>query len=296
MQPKCPDSGAATMARSVVLLALLSSLVPRPADAQSFDLGLDLGPVKWLALVVAVVAVGLVVYHALGSTGKKRQKGSGAGNKREGTHAEFVQRAAGLGFRLGESRTLERIATRLAPKSPHNLLTTSTGLDYLMADLQKRVTRRRKEVDILERIHAKLRKLRQQDVHERGSIRVEADMPIWVMEKKDPSQAEPVLVEDEEEEETDFDNLESVAGRLLDISEGGAAIRVDLPAKSGDRLDFWSADSRIVLSTLTAGVVSVEKEEDKAPVLHLHFIDPDLRELRMAMADIKEHTGERSRA
>ena len=42
-------------------------------------------------------------------------------------------------------------------------------------------------------------------------------MPIWVMEKQDPSQAVYPLVEDEEESETDFDNLESVAGRLLDI-------------------------------------------------------------------------------
>ena len=99
-----------------------------------------------------------------------------------------------------------------------------------------------------------------------------------------------IRVEDEEESETDIDNLESVAGRLLDISEGGAAIRGDLPLRSGDRLDFWSADNRIVISTLTAGVVSVEREENEPPVFHLPFIDPDLRELRLAMDDIKERS------
>ena len=57
-------------------------------------------------------------------------------------------------------------------------------------------------------------------------------MPIWVMEKQDPSQAVHPLVEDEEESETDIDNLESVAGRLLDISEGGAALRVDAATRS----------------------------------------------------------------
>ena len=58
---------------------------------------------------------------------------------------------------------------------------------------------------------------------------MEANFPIWVMEKKDPSQAVHPLVEDEEESETDFDNLEPMVGRRLAISEGGAAIRVDLP-------------------------------------------------------------------
>jgi hypothetical protein len=45
-----------------------------------------------------------------------------------------------------------------------------------------------------------------------------------------------------------------------------------------------------VISTLTAGVVSVEKEEGESSVFHLHFVDPDLRELRLAMADIKERS------
>lgn len=153
---------------------------------------------------------------------QKRQR-EGGGQDQPGDQASaFAQRATGLGFKLGESRTLEKIATRLVPKSPQNLLTTSTGLDYLMADLQKRAERRRKEIDMLEKLHARLTTLRQQDVHERESIRVEADMPIWVVEKKDPSQAELTLVEDEEDLETGFDNLESVTGRLIDISEGGA--------------------------------------------------------------------------
>ena len=134
--------------------------------------------------------------------------------------------------------------------------------------------------------------MREQDIHEREYPRVEADLAIWVVKKtRGAATGMVALVEDEEEQEGEvdvFENLESVAGRLLDISEGGAAIRVDLDVQKGDAVEFWSADNRIVLSELTAGVVSVNSRDDgESPTLHLHFIDPDLRELRLAIADIK---------
>jgi hypothetical protein len=117
-------------------------------------------------------------------------------------------------------------------------------------------------------------------------------MAIWVVKKGSQAPLEPEsLVEDEEaaeEEEDFFSNIESVSGRLVDISEGGAALRVNMGLKKGDRLTFWSADNQIVLAELTGGVITVNADGGEAPIIHVYFIDPDLRELRMALADIRE--------
>tara|TARA_Y100001960_G_scaffold320596_1_gene393757 strand:+ start:1017 stop:1268 length:252 start_codon:yes stop_codon:yes gene_type:complete len=75
---------------------------------------------------------------------------------------------------------------------------------------------------------------------------------------------------------------------LVDISEGGAALRVNLGLKKGDRFTFWSADNQFVLAELTGGVVTVNTDGGEAPIIHVYFIDPDLRELRLALADIRE--------
>ena len=137
----------------------------------------------------------------------------------------------------------------------------------------------------MNRIKGKIEKIKAQNIHERISSRVEAGIGIWVVEKKNEPLSDSVVVEDDESDENLFANIQSVAGTLIDISEGGAAISVDLNLGKGDRVEFWSADSGIVLSNLSAGVVSVEKSGEK-PILHLHFIDPELRELRLAIADI----------
>jgi hypothetical protein len=54
----------------------------------------------------------------------------------------------------------------------------------------------------------------------------------------------------------------------------------------GDQIQFWSGSPQIVLGETKAGVVSTE-EKDGAKVLHLHFIDPDLRELRAVIAELR---------
>ena len=58
--------------------------------------------------------------------------------------------------------------------------------------------------------------------------------------------------------------------------------------KKGDRFTFWSADNQFVLAELTGGVVTVNTDGGEAPIIHVYFIDPDLRELRLALADIRE--------
>jgi hypothetical protein len=277
-----------------------ASLAPLAAHAQGYvNTESELGSLKWVlyAMVAAVLAVTFVAFFR-SQTGAQRSEQS-AKRKQKVRLEEFRERAAALGFKQGESKTLARIAGKVSPKSPHNLLLSASGREYLMADLGKRVTRGEREIKLLDRIVDKLKRMREADVHEREYLRVEADLPIWVIPKKREQADDLVALAEDESGEDFFENLESVKGKLLDISEGGAALEVDLNTEKGDVIEFWSADNRFVLSTLAGGVVSVSPapsagssgESTESPgsanLLHVHFIDPDLRELRLAIADLK---------
>ena len=277
-----------------------ASLAPLAAHAQGYvNTESELGSLKWVlyAMVAAVLAVTFVAFFR-SQTGAQRSEQS-AKRKQKVRLEEFRERAAALGFKQGESKTLARIAGKVSPKSPHNLLLSASGREYLMADLGKRVTRGEREIKLLDRIVDKLKRMREADVHEREYLRVEADLPIWVIPKKREQADDLVALAEDESGEDFFENLESVKGKLLDISEGGVALEVDLNTEKGDVIEFWSADNRFVLSTLAGGVVSVSPapsagssgESTESPgsanLLHVHFIDPDLRELRLAIADLK---------
>jgi len=95
-------------------------------------------------------------------------------------------------------------------------------------------------------------------------------------------------VEDEDDAESEglFANLDSVSGRLLDLSEGGAAIDIEMDVERGDQVQLWSGDPKIIFGETRAGVVSIEKT-DETTILHLHFIDPDLRELRSVILQLR---------
>ena len=54
----------------------------------------------------------------------------------------------------------------------------------------------------------------------------------------------------------------------------------------GEQVQFWSGDPRIVLGETRAGVINT-KQTDTARILHVHFIDPDLRELRSAILQLR---------
>ena len=284
--------------RDLTLSAAVTLLVPCVLEAQKggyvkFGQSSDLGNYAWLLYIVLGAVIIIPAFYLFRSKTAAGRPSKATKQKKAKVSDDFKQRAAALGFTVGESRTLERIATRLTPKTPHNLLVTGSGQDYLMADLDKRISRRQREARLLERIKDKIKNLQGRDVHERESIRVETDMAIWVVKKVSQALEEPEsLVEDEEaaEEEEDnlFANIESVPGRLVDISEGGAALRVNLGLKKGDRITFWSADNKIVLAELSGGVVTVNADGGEAPVIHVYFIDPDLRDLRLALADLRE--------
>ena len=67
----------------------------------------------------------------------------------------------------------------IATQAPDTLLTTPGGRQFLMADLEKRIRRRQREVETLHGIQDKLEKMREEKSHDRAGIRVDADVPIW---------------------------------------------------------------------------------------------------------------------
>ena len=192
----------------------------------------------------------------------------------------FVQRAAALGFKATEMRNLRKIAQRISPKMPATLLTTESGRKYLKADMAKRIRRQEREIEMLRGMLRKLDEMNARTFRERETARVDAEVPIWLVEK--------VPDDDPAGDENHLINLEPVTGTLLNLGEGGAAVRVYAPLTAGDLVEFWSSDSQIWLSPIRSGVVEVERSEDEQkPTAHLHFLDPPLTEIRKAIQQIR---------
>jgi len=247
------------------------------------------GQMQWILLLVGLGIVGVIALKFITKTqterAQKRKRSAVQGSKSQA----FLDRAQHLGFRQNEARTVERIARRLAPKASLNLLNSGQGREFLMGDLEKGIVQRGREIKVLGRIKQRLEALRASDVHEREWVRVDANIAVWVSKQGLTNQETAALVDDEDEAEGEglFANLDSVSGRLLDISEGGAAIDIEMDVGRGDQVQFWSGDPRIVLGETRAGVVSIEKSDEGTTILHLHFIDPDLRGLRSAILQLK---------
>ncbi|MBT7457846.1 MAG: hypothetical protein HN796_28400 [Gemmatimonadetes bacterium] len=284
------------MQRLIRLIAIVC-LTQIPAHAQrtylKFDQGMDLGFAKWIMLVGILAGLAHLTYWFMTKHLKEsRARARTASTKAQRSHA-FEERATALGFRQGEARTVERIAMRLSPKTPLNLLNSANGREYLVGDLDKRIAKRQGEVRVLEKLKARLVVLRDQDVHERETPRIEANLAVWVLRRRSPVETELFDDEDATDSEDEADGLgegmDSIAGRLLDISEGGAAISVDINLSRGDRIQFWSAESTWILGETRAGVLNTATR-DGEKVVHVYFVDPDLRELRLALADLRERS------
>ena len=247
------------------------------------------GQMQWILLLVGLGIVGVIALKFITKTqterAQKRKRSAVQGSKSQA----FLDRAQHLGFRQNEARMVERIARRLAPKSPLNLLNSGQGREFLMGDLEKGIVQRGREIKLLGRIKQRLEALGASDVHEREWVRVDANIAVWVSKQGLTNQETVALVDDEDEAEDEgvFANLDSVSGQLLDVSEGGAAIDIEMDVGRGDQVQFWSGDPRIVLGETRAGVVSIEKSDEGTTILHLHFIDPDLRDLRSAILQLK---------
>jgi hypothetical protein len=247
------------------------------------------GPLLWILILAALGGVGHLCYWLWTTKRKEMLKKRRQQEDLQHRSDLFQERAQNLGLRSGEARTVERIARRLAPKSPLNLLNSGQGRKYLQGDLERRIERRRKEVAVLERIVQRLDALRESDVHERETVRVDANIAVWVSRRGLSAPEIAALVEEEDEAEGAgvFANLDSVSGRLLDISEGGAAVHVDLQVARGEQVHIWSGDPRVILGETRAGVVDVKASDEGGSILYLHFIDPDLHDLRAAILQLR---------
>ena len=197
---------------------------------------------------------------------------------------EFQQQAARLGFHVREIKTLRVLGKKLQPEAPVSLLTTDAGREKLSADVSARIHRREREIQLLQGILDKLDLMRERDLRERATVRVDTDLPIWIVERPaEDSDAEDVEV---------FADEEQVAGQLINLSEGGAAVRAVLDAGVNEVIELWSADQSVWIPPLTAGILSIEENpEEDEKVYHLHFIDPPLAEMRKVIQDLQRKQG-----
>lgn len=316
-------------AHSLAFLALLAR--PRLAAAAesylTFEDSTDVGAIKWGALALAIMVVVAIVRYQVVAYLRKRRGETVSHEVQEHPEDDFRARAQELGFRGAEYRNLKRIASRLAPKTPGALLVSTTGREYLVADLHRRALRREREIEVLEGICGRLSRLGDQPVHEREVVRLDAHLPVWVEPRRtappepgpepgpepeavpprdaapveaappDPSEAPEAATDvqqddaadSEEEILPDFDDLTSVQGKLIDFGMGGCAVEVELEASPGQIIEVWSADWEIHLPRTAGDVVSVEPPTgDRPGVLHLHFLDANEDELTAAMEDIRD--------
>ena len=169
-----------------------------------------------------------------------------------------------------------------------DLLNSDSGRAYLISDLEKRISRRQREIELIHRIRTKLEKMGESGLTPRATVRIEIDIRIWIAKKieLDPS---------DEEKEDVFVDIKPVIGHLQDISEGGARLVTNLDVAQGDMIELWSADAEIILPPITSVVIdSKPSEQDLKDVLHLHFMDPPLGELRSVLCSLQSRKSSRS--
>jgi len=260
-------------------IAILLVFGARPALAvPSFQSSSDLGPlVTFLAAIVSISLVLYILFKLFSAASRRNQP-----RKQRATSAEsrenFHYQATAHGFQGTETKLLARIAGNVPANMSSDLLESDTGREYILSNLEKRINRRQREIQLIRRIQTKLEKMGTNELTPRANVRIETDMRIWVAKK-----LQGAMVAEEDGEDV-FIEVEPISGRLQDISEGGAALTADLAVARGDMVAFWSADTDILLSPVTSIVVDVkDTEADRDGLLHLHFMDPPLSELRSAI-------------
>jgi hypothetical protein len=239
-------------------------------------------------VVAVVVVIALTQIYSRMARKRQRAPAKGAQKKKGG---DFKKQAAKLGFKIAEIKTMRILAAKIAPQDPDSVLSTDAGRERLSADVWERISKREREVKLLQGIQDKLKLMRDNQLHERATVRVETDLAVWIVKKADVEED----VEDMEEvEEELFTDVEQVSGKLMDLSEGGAAVIVELEAGTDDLVELWSADADIWIPPITAGVLNVQRGRGgKPPIFHLHFIDPPLVELRAAIQTLQRTSGMR---
>ena len=242
--------------------------------------------VNLLVVVLVVVVVGIAVLALVYNVISRARRKAPVKVAQQKKKVNFQKHAAKLGFKIAEIKTMRLIANKITPQDPDSLLTTDAGRERLTADIWARIRRREREIEFLRRIQDKLTLMRERGLQERATIRVETDLSVWIVKKTDAE-----LVEAEEEGDL-FTDVEQIGGKLLDLSEGGAAVTADLDAGMNDLVELWSADVEIWIPPVTAGVLQIQRSSaGKNPIFHLHFIDPPLSELRIALQALQRNAG-----
>ena len=233
------------------------------------------GSLLWfvVAIVAAIAAASLLAHLAT----RLQKRKIAATRRKEDRKAvqNFKEQAAAQGFEFSESRTLENLALRLEPRDPESLLNTSEGRERLMVDIKQRWRRRQREIKMLANIEKKLQRVGEGHLHQREFVRASVNMPLWVA-PENPSILPPVPT-DEETDDLLAENG-SVRGQLLDLSEGGASIEVELDLGRDEILRFWSAEHDLWFPETEANIVDVERSMGKS-ILHLRFVRPPSEEL-----------------
>ena len=277
---------------AVRMVFLFIALFPQAAAAKESYVQFqefDWAPVKWaVGILLAVSILVFILKMVVGAKAKsKPAKTAKTAKKREQTPEEagFGERAESMGFRVKESKLLIQIASKVAPTKPETLLNTANGREHLYKDLEKRARVREREVAVIRDVQRKLENMRGRDITERESKRIESNMPVWVVRKIGRSASDPDALEAPEEEGSE---LKPSQGRLVDIGEGGAAVKVEIEADPGDLVDVWSGDPNVLLSPTTAVVVQFKRDDETDErIFHLSFLDPPLSELRAALYEIE---------
>jgi hypothetical protein len=253
------------------------------------DTGSEGGLLVLVAAAAAVVGV-IWLLRLLNNRVVARRRAPPAPAAEE-RHLDFAPRAARMGFRIVEIKALKVFAARLNAGAPGALLSTDEGRERLIAEIGARLRRREREVAVLRSVHEKLCLIRDHQLRERASVRVETDLAVWVV-RKNADRAQRPAGGDDEELETDADQI---PGRLVDLSEGGAAVATTLTVEAGELVELWSADPEVWLPPITGGVLHAgQREGVQGQVLHLHFVDPPLADLRAVVLALRRQADQRA--
>lgn len=278
--------------RAIIIILLAAGLLPGLlSDALAVDklklknleikgqTGMDSTMIVVIVVVVVVVIVLVSIYNRI----TEQQPAAPTRVAKKKPKIDFKKYAATLGFKIAEIKTLRLIAAKIAPQNPGALLATDEGRERLAANIWERIGKREREIEVLRGIQSKLNLMRDHEMQERETIRVETNLQVWIV-KKDSSSLDP----EAEEEEDIFTNVEQVGGQLLDLSEGGAALTAELDVEVNDLIELWSADSEIWIPPITAGVLHIKQDSGgMGSIFHLHFLDPPLSELRAAIQTLQ---------
>lgn len=277
--------------RAITIILLATGLLGLSGDAlaagkvnlKSLEIKGETGMDSSMLIVIAVVVVVVIVLVSIFNRATSQRPTLPAKTATKKPKIDFKKHAAQLGFKIAEIKTLRLIAAKVAPQNPSILLTTDEGRERLSTSILDRIGKREREIEILREIQSKLGLMRDHEMQERATIRVETNLQVWIVKKTDS------IVDPETEEEEDiFTDVEQVGGQLLDLSEGGAALTADLDVKENDLIELWSADSEIWIPPITAGVLRIKQDSGgRGPIFHLNFLDPPLSELRAAIQTLQ---------